>query len=380
MNKRDIFIFILWEKARRYEKEIREEISAKVRILKEVEVFWPTDAFVRHMKEFYGFGTWFTWWNKGWKCGRGPFLVLFVEDMCPSWVRRKDMRQRELLVDDRIYQLKRKLRRITGHSNVVHSSVTMEETVQQVDCLFHCSPEEAVSGERLPSAADLEQMLVANKMTLLGDGKRRVCWRIPGTALCLKSYRTDEELSSHDGTGVVRKSIAREIRLYRHDEKRNTSCLEWYYYQELRSRLPPELLAIFPERVERIHLPLYGWCIVETELKNFDGTPVRHVADELSRIAANGGGQADLCKFRALRNSLIPFFKALADAAVHFYDPPNVLVQWTSPDRFRLRIADFEPSSRTIVALDRWFAFCVSFKCRRRYGRFLRTLGLKSKW
>ncbi len=211
-------------------------------------------------------------------------------------------------------------------------------------------------------------------MTLLGDGKRRVCWRIPGSALCLKSYRTDEELSSHDGTGVVRKSITREIRLYRHDEKRNTSCLEWYYYQELRSRLPPELLAIFPERVERIHLPAYGWCIVETELKNFDGTPVRQVADELSRIAANGGWQADMCKFRALRNSLIPFFKALADAAVHFYNPQNVLVQWTSPDRFRLRIADFEPSSRTIVALDRWFAFYVSFKCRRRYERFLRSL------
>ena len=113
---------------------------------------------------------------------------------------------------------------------------------------------------------------------------------------------------------------------------------------------------------------------------NFDGSPVRQVTEEIIRVGTSGMPYADIGRFRALRKALPPFFAALASAAVRFYDPPNVLVQWTGPDTFRLRIADFEPEARTLIALDRWFDVFSRFKCRRRYGRFLRTLGLKPKW
>ena len=378
--KRNMFIFLLWERARKYKAEFRGRIGHEFKILCEVEMFWPRRILLRQMRAFYVFGSWFTWWNKSRKCGRGPFLVFLVEDADPVWCKRHDTRGRELLVDDRIYQMKQELRRMTGHSNIVHSSVTLEETADEVRTLFGCTPEELAAEKRLPPADELERMLAEGIMKPIGEGMRRVCWRIPGYGMCLKAYRKDDEILAAGKLDGVRRSVAREVRRYRHDEVHNTSCREWYYHQELRATLPKELLAIFPERVERIYLPAYGWCLAETELVNFDGSPVRQVTEEIIRVGTAGTPYADIGRFRALRKALPPFFAALASAAVRFYDPPNVLVQWTGPDTFRLRIADFEPEARTLIALDRWFDVFARLKCRRRYGRFLRTLGLKPKW
>jgi len=377
--RRNLFLFLLWEKSRKLEDEIRSRISHEFDILREIEVLWPRKVYLRRLWDFYGFGSWFTWWNKSRKCGRGSFLVLVVEDHNPVWAKRRDTRGRELVVDDHVYQLKRELRQMTGHSNIIHSSVTLDETLQEMQALFHCTPEEVVAVGGIPSADELEKMFAEGRMTAMGEGRRRICWRIPGTDLCLKSYRNDEEIFRNGASGL-KNSIVREIKRCRHDERCNTSCLEWRYHQELQATLPEDLLKVFPERMERVHLPTRGWCVVETVLANYDGTPVRSVVEEMVRFGTVGTPTADIVKFRALRRELRRLLRALASAAVRFYDPPNVLVQWTSPDTFRLRIADFEPKSRTAIALDRWFDCFARLKCRRRYGRFLRTLGLKPQW
>ena len=228
------------------------------------------------------------------------------------------------------------------------------------------------------AAEDIEALLKSGALTRLGMGTRRVCYALPGGMFCMKCYRSDDEISEAINFGgeikPLRSSVVREIRQNRFSDKRNTSCIEWRYHRELLATMPKELLEVFPERMERIYLPTYGWCLVETIIANFDGTAVRPVADEIRRLSAQGATYADLARAVALIKALSPLFDMLADAAVRFYDPPNVIVQWTGPETFRLRIADLEPRARTVVSLDRWFDFCARFKCRRRYKRFLRSL------
>ena len=65
----------------------------------------------------------------------------------------------------------------------------------------------------------------------------------------------------------------------------------------------------------------------------------------------------------------------IISSAVRIYDPQNILKQKNSDGTFRLRIADFEPSARTIVSLDR-FPFVVRMKLRRRFARFRKMFGI----
>ena len=70
-------------------------------------------------------------------------------------------------------------------------------------------------------------------------------------------------------------SVIREIRSHRFSDAGNTSCQEWRYHEVLKKRLPPDLLAVFPETLVRVMVPGRGWCLVEEEILNADGTPPR---------------------------------------------------------------------------------------------------------
>ena len=229
------------------------------------------------------------------------------------------------------------------------------------------------------TAEDIEALLKSGALTRLGMGTRRVCYALPGGTFCMKCYRSDDEIAegiNNYGGEIkpLRSSVVREIRRNRFSEKKNTSCIEWRYHQEILATMPKKIKEVFPEHVERICLPTYGWCLVETAIVNFDGTTARPVVDELIRLSSQTKSPACIAKAGELLKALPSFFDMLADATVRFYDPPNVIVQWIGPESFRLRIADFEPKARTVIALDRWFDFCARFKCRRRSRRFLRSL------
>lgn len=135
-NSRNLFVFVIWAKARKFEPQIREALAREFKIIREAEIRWPWWGFTKKLYEFYKFGGWFIWWNKARKCGRGPFKVIVIEDERPIWKEQTDTRGQHLLVDDRVYQLKKSMRRLTGHSNIVHSSVTRDETAEQLAVLF----------------------------------------------------------------------------------------------------------------------------------------------------------------------------------------------------------------------------------------------------
>ena len=144
--RENVFLFLVWSRARRFEPEIRAALARRFRILRETEIRWPWWGFTRKLREFYGFGGWFTWWNKARKCGRGPFKVYVVEDPSPVWAHRRDTRGQDLRVDLSVYETKKAFRALTGHSNIVHSSVTPEESAEQLALLFPGDPMFAEGG------------------------------------------------------------------------------------------------------------------------------------------------------------------------------------------------------------------------------------------
>lgn len=140
--KRNVFLFVVWSRARKFERQILERIGADFKILSACRIAWPRSEFVHRLWDFYKFGSYFTWWNKARKCGRGPFLAVLVEDPSPEWIEETDTRGQKLLMDGRIYRAKRQMRELTGHSNIVHSSVTPKETEEQVLRIFGMTLEE----------------------------------------------------------------------------------------------------------------------------------------------------------------------------------------------------------------------------------------------
>jgi hypothetical protein len=196
-------------------------------------------------------------------------------------------------------------------------------------------------------------------LEVVGKGSRRVCYRIPETDLCAKFYRTREDLSRRSFFGLdVGMQVARFCRWT------NVNYQEWRYLQTLRQRLPAELLAVFPERLEPAYSAQKGWGLVESLILNADGTSARPLMVEMASVS-----DPDL-RLRLFTGAAL-LFEELARHSVCFFDPPNVLVQWAGPDTFRLRIADFEPQCRALIPGLSSIKPYVRSKVRRRGRRFL---------
>ena len=217
------------------------------------------------------------------------------------------------------------------------------------------------------SAEEIEELLAAGTAKRLGMGARRVCYALPEGTLCVKCYRSDAEIAEgkHPGrlpSKPVAVAVAQEIRDCRFDERRNTCCQEHRYWEELKRRLPDELMSVFPSTMDMVLLPSRGWGVVEECIMNADGSPVLKFRE--AWLAADARKRVDLfTAFDALAEMLVRY-------AVRFYDPQNVLVQNNADGSFRLRIADFEPVSRTLIALDRLAPAIIRMKLRRRFRRY----------
>lgn len=134
-DSRNVFLFVIWSKACAHEAKIAEEIADRFHVLRDFRVSWPKRHFAENLAAFYGWRSWHIWRNKARKCGTGPFRVIVVEDTSPVWKRERDTYGHELVIDANVYALKQSFRALTGRSNVVHSSVTPEETEHQLAAL-----------------------------------------------------------------------------------------------------------------------------------------------------------------------------------------------------------------------------------------------------
>lgn len=149
-NTDNRFIFVIWSAVRHFEQQIIGEIGRRFNIIRTFEVVWSKRHFTQNLAAFYGWKGWFCWWNKARKCGKGPFLVIEVEDPAPMWQQIRDTSGHLLTCDKNIYALKQFLRKLTGHSNRIHSSVSPEETKHQLAALN--SKEEPIPFRRMQYA------------------------------------------------------------------------------------------------------------------------------------------------------------------------------------------------------------------------------------
>ena len=218
------------------------------------------------------------------------------------------------------------------------------------------------------TASQIDEMLAKGDLERIGMGSRRACYRLPCGDLCVKCYRSDAEIAEgkHPGrerSRPLRKSTIREIRKCRFDERRNTCCQEFRYWESLRRRLPADLIAAFPSTMQLMLLPSRGWCVVEELILNADGSAPASVHSTLLARPS-----ADQAKVEA---ALRAFANRLAECSVRLYDPHNVMVRRALDGSFELRIADFEPGTRTLLPLSEAIPFLVRMKVRRRMDRFL---------
>ena len=196
----------------------------------------------------------------------------------------------------------------------------------------------------------------------IGKGSRRECYRMLNQDACVKFYRDPATLDRK-----TRLSQRLHILAARFVRGWNTNVQEWRYLQTLKRRLPPELLAVFPDRIEPVYSAERGWGIIESLVLNPDGTFAKSVQKEMAGI------QDQALRVR-LYQETERLLGQLSEYAVCFFDPPNVLVQWLSRDAFRLRIVDFEPSGKEIVPGLSYVKPYVRRKVRRRSDRYLRRL------
>ncbi len=224
------------------------------------------------------------------------------------------------------------------------------------------------------TAEEIDALLNSGALMRIGMGVRRSCYALPGGRLCVKCYRSDDEIAEgkHPGREPFKplaQSAVEEIRRCRFSDKGNTSCQEWRYYMSLRKRLPPELLAVFPETLERILVSGRGWCLVEDVVTNADGSsPLK--------FQAASAAVGDLGLRDRMLSAMKGLCESLAQHGVCFYDPQNVLVQWMADGTFRLRIVDFEPATRALIPLDKLCPALVRLKVRRRFKRYLKSFEL----
>lgn len=201
-----------------------------------------------------------------------------------------------------------------------------------------------------------------NDGVLIGKGRRRRCYHLPGTGLCVKFYHAPSDLPKK-----TRLSVRLEIAWGRWWRTVNVNYLEWRYLQRLRQQVPAEVVDIFPEHTEPVCCPEKGWGIAETLIVNADGSLTRSVAEEIKAAQ-----DAAMCLriYRAVET----LFERFVDHSVCFFDPSNILVQWTGDGGFRLRIADFEPTCRALIPGLTFVQIYVRCKVRRRAARYLTYL------
>ena len=120
--KRNIYLYIVWNRGRHAEARIREDLKRHYRIVKEYEVKWPWYHAINNYAFFYRHIAFFSWLKKCWICGTGAFRMFVVEDIVSP-----DRKAADELAD----ALKKVYRAWAGKRWRVHGSVNLAETRYQ---------------------------------------------------------------------------------------------------------------------------------------------------------------------------------------------------------------------------------------------------------
>lgn len=132
--KSEIYLFIIWEKARENVKEVFENIKKKFEIWQVYEITWNPNNFEKNLRKFYG-ATLPDPLRKIEQVGIGAFLLVIVIDKNPIHGKRRTSMGKQI-VNTNIYDAKKEFRKFLGGGFPIHGSIHEKESNHDLTLLL----------------------------------------------------------------------------------------------------------------------------------------------------------------------------------------------------------------------------------------------------
>ncbi|MDM8533937.1 hypothetical protein QUF55_04440 [Clostridiaceae bacterium HSG29] len=161
MGKKELHLFILWEKSRYCQSEIIEDIKNNFKILEIVEVIWDYDKFSENLTRFYGVSLPKNS-KKERRCGIGPFLLIIIQDENPVYAIRKTTKGPRI-VNINMFDSKEMYRSWTGATDLIHATNDEVETNHDLTLLKGLNTSDYMSKN-----SEFDGEIKKNKCNLIG--------------------------------------------------------------------------------------------------------------------------------------------------------------------------------------------------------------------
>ena len=127
-------LFILWEKGRGAQNKILSDLRENFLVRNLIEITWSSKNCSRNFSRFYGEHLPSNS-EKEVECGKGPFLLVVVEDKAPKYEERDTNRGREV-VNINMFDAKMRYRTWTGGGHKIHATNSETESNHDITMLF----------------------------------------------------------------------------------------------------------------------------------------------------------------------------------------------------------------------------------------------------
>lgn len=215
-----------------------------------------------------------------------------------------------------------------------------------------------------PDCATFAEVKVRYPLVKLGEGARRVCYRIGETGYCVKFMRDPATTESTQKFGW---RFRYALKHYRFDRRHNINCLEAEAMEKYRVKAGPLLAAALPEEVEIVYDEKMGYGILMSMLRNADGTPVISVDYEIERRQNISFTRSCKAQMRSILDELIA-------CAAPFFEPNNFEAQVVADGSVRVRIIDFEPCDKKFLPVAEYVGWLRRRNLRRKAAAYLNSI------
>ena len=129
----ELHLFVLWEKARRVEARVLEDLSrqADIEVIGKWELAFTGPA-AEAYPAFYGRKKPLDGRLKARKCGRGAFLLVVVRNLNPTYGSRWARDDKYYLANELMYDLKARYREWAGRKHRVHGTTSEKEFARDI--------------------------------------------------------------------------------------------------------------------------------------------------------------------------------------------------------------------------------------------------------
>ena len=209
-----------------------------------------------------------------------------------------------------------------------------------------------------------EHLLHENELVEIGQGARRVCYRIGETGYCVKFLRDPNDKTWGRKIGLRFRLM---LLTGRFDRELNLNCQEAEAMVRARLCAGADVAAAFPEVIEIVFDEKRGYGILMNLLTNADGSRMIRADNEMARRKDPAFAAMVYPKLESLLNDLI-------EISAPFFEPANIQAQIQADGSVKLRLIDFEPIGKQFIPVTEWLPFVRRNDLRRRTDEFLKEL------